>query len=378
MIIGVTHGNVANKVHILNVALSKLARKEVDEVFKACLGVIKNDVYFEVFQKQGANVQGHFQQIFELNTRDRWAQGVLDLLSSPDSKYVNPAAHNNKAIFEAAKYGNIEMVKALKTDPRVDPNVGFIAACAHDQLKVAQLLYKDIRVDPFKTNVLGVAIDNGYADIVKFLLPDPRAQPEGEDFINAVLKNHVEVVKLLLDDKRASPTAQGHNALLSACSKGFVEIVKLLIVDERVDPSFNRNTPLRFALEDDQFAVADVLLRSPRFKVESYTELDEQLSLGEPLFLVLFDKQQYALFKLVYRMMTKTERAEVQAVDRCKRYMLEQQRLKDGKPLPVYKHETRTVAKRKKTDAKKSSSAAQRVLGGEETDIGRLLAKMVG
>ena len=106
------------------------------------------------------------------------------------------------AIGEAAYYGNLEVVKLLLADKRVNPAAA-----------------------------IKVASRKGNVEIIKLLLEDGRANPSsGNNYAirKASENGHVEVVKLLLADKRVNPTAYSNYAIRVASQNGYVKIVKLL------------------------------------------------------------------------------------------------------------------------------------------------------
>jgi ankyrin repeat protein len=96
------------------------------------------------------------------------------------------------------------------------------------------------KVQPDLNFVLRTAIECGFTDAVKLLLPcagvDPSAQSNNA-LILAARKGHLEIVKLLLLDARVDPSPQSNYALRCASENGHLDIVKLLLLDDRVYPS---------------------------------------------------------------------------------------------------------------------------------------------
>ena len=144
----------------------------------------------------------------------------------------------DKVFVEATRNGNLDVVKTLLKNPRVDPSF-------QHQL-------------PLK-----VAISKGYSDIVKILLKDPRGRAEP------------------CGPKAVDPSAQDQTFIGIAASFGFLKIVKMLLKDPRgraepcgpkaVDPSANNQYALKYASRRKRHDVVKMLLKDPR--VNSYLYL---------------------------------------------------------------------------------------------------------
>ena len=88
----------------------------------------------------------------------------------------------------------------------------FKCACKYDQIEVVKLLLQDPKVDP--------SYQYNYA------------------IIWASFNGHIEVVKLLLQDPRVDPSDQDNESIRLASKYGYINIIKLLLQDPRVDPKF--------------------------------------------------------------------------------------------------------------------------------------------
>ena len=86
------------------------------------------------------------------------------------------------------------------------------------------------------------AIQNEDLEKVKLLLSDPRVNPSvNNNFaIQYASGNDIlEVVKLLLSDPRVDPSDYNNAAIRSASKNDHIEIVKLLLFDPRVNSTFD-------------------------------------------------------------------------------------------------------------------------------------------
>uniref|UniRef100_A0A6C0JWZ0 Uncharacterized protein n=1 Tax=viral metagenome TaxID=1070528 RepID=A0A6C0JWZ0_9ZZZZ len=105
--------------------------------------------------------------------------------------------------------------------------------CAVEKGDVATVKQLLPFVDPSREDnwSIRVASQDGYVEIVRLLLEDPRVNPA--DYLNwsidwASRNGHTEVVRLLLEDPRVDPTAHDNLILKWARHSGHTEIVNIL------------------------------------------------------------------------------------------------------------------------------------------------------
>jgi len=100
-------------------------------------------------------------------------------------------------------------------------------------------------IDPSVNNNQSLlwACQNGYLNIVKYLLKDKRVDPTDLDSVSlraATFYRHYDIVKLLLDDGRADPAAMDNEPFLDAIRSAIIyndySLAKLLLKDGRVNP----------------------------------------------------------------------------------------------------------------------------------------------
>jgi ankyrin repeat protein len=168
-------------------------------------------------------------------------------------------------------------------DPSDNYNLALrIAASKNDAHKV-QLLMKDKRVDPsvpidfdpdsregevprFRANeALLSAAEEGFTDVVRVLLSDPRVTADALPALDIALQyNRTEVVKLLLPAFYAGPAQAGFQL---ACKYGVEEVVQAFLRDGRVDINANDGCALHTACRNKQIAIINILLAQPKINV---------------------------------------------------------------------------------------------------------------
>lgn len=126
-------------------------------------------------------------------------------------------------------------------DPSINNNEAIIYSCLRGQVESVKYLLKDTRVNPTAKRNCSIiyASAHGYLEIVKELLKDPRVQPQEDilelDALDYACKNgYLEIVKVLLKDPRVDPTVGGSYCLSEACQWDQLEIVKELLKDGRI------------------------------------------------------------------------------------------------------------------------------------------------
>ncbi len=127
-----------------------------------------------------------------------------------DDGRSNPLAQNSLAIIYASRNGNTTIVEdllSLGADPSVYNNEAIILACKYRNL-----------------------------DVIKILLSDPRVNPADREniaIITASMNNNEKVLKLLLSNDRIDPSDQNNLALRSAIRCNQNNIIELLSLDMR-------------------------------------------------------------------------------------------------------------------------------------------------
>lgn len=164
---------------------------------------------------------------------------------------------------------DIENVISLLNEKELNIDLSWSVEFAFDNIEIVKLLLEDERVDPSYDDdfLIKTASDLGLDDVVILFLKDNRINPAaGKNYPLrvAIQKNHIEIVKLLLNDKRVSPIILGNNAISVACNCKRTEIVKILLEDKRVDPSVANNYPFQISSEYEDVDTLKLLLTDNR------------------------------------------------------------------------------------------------------------------
>ena len=186
----------------------------------------------------------------------------------------------NQDLLRAVMAKDIESVKRLLQDPRVDPNTKegapLVHAANNGSVEIAKILLQDPRVDPSLRDQLALsyACMNGRLPIVKLLLQDTRVDPSGENqrpLKDACEHGRAEVVRLLLKDPRVDPSVDNQAPIqLASTESGDPEVVKLLLQDPRVDPTAGENIAVLTAAKEGREDILEVLLNDPRVQQCDY------------------------------------------------------------------------------------------------------------
>lgn len=183
----------------------------------------------------------------------------------------DPSRNNDAAIIYSSKNGQLESVKYLLKDPRVNPtakrNCSIIYASAHGYLEIVKELLKDPRVQPqediLELDALDYACKNGYLEIVKVLLKDPRVDPTvGGSYClsEACQWDQLEIVKELLKDGRVNTADRYQQAFFYAVGNNNAKMVSALLDHGQVDAGYSGNDAIKTACDKGYWSVAQVLL----------------------------------------------------------------------------------------------------------------------
>jgi len=173
-------------------------------------------------------------------------------------------------LIEACDNQDIERVKTLLNDPTINPAVFEVMGDADN--------IQDV-------NAMHITSKNGNVEIMKLLLEDGRIDPTQGGYVTNIgfysplhissKMGHVEIVKLLLEDDRVNPNqkdeVEGFTPLMFACIENKIQVVKILLEDDRVNPNQKDEvegfTPLMFACIENKIQVVKILLSNPRINI---------------------------------------------------------------------------------------------------------------
>ena len=122
----------------------------------------------------------------------------------------------------------------------IDLNELYAESCMDGNLEIVKFLLQDSRVEPdyHDNETVYLASKYGHSEIVKFLLKNPDIDPSygnNEPIAYSSYLGHIEVVRVLLEDSRVDPNADENEAIVSASNRGHIKIVKLFLKDYRID-----------------------------------------------------------------------------------------------------------------------------------------------
>jgi ankyrin repeat protein len=198
----------------------------------------------------------------------------------------NVKCDKNVPLFFYASLANIEALKLLLADSRLDPNIkdnnGLTALChaaMDNNIEVLKLLLANSQVDPNidirGISILSCAASNNSIEVLKLLLTDKRIDPNVKDnngltvFCRAIVDNNIEVLKLLLANSQVDPNVdiRGTSVLCFAAFNNSIEVLKLLLTDKRIDPDVKDSYGLRVfhcAIFNNNIEVLRLLLADRR------------------------------------------------------------------------------------------------------------------
>lgn len=266
---------------------------------------------------------------------DRLYNGVkynlIDMVKQALKDGADPSFDSNKSLEIATHGGNLEIVKLLLNDKRVDPkgfnNRPLDYACLKGHIDIVKELLKYKNVDPSEHNCNSIDLAYRYKqkDIVELLMKDYRIYSkmgmmnirwrEYAQYVNDPTnesirqylkpKSEEDIIKLCQnlskDEKLIKGCELGILSIVKqgleeganpkdgicfsmACKYGHIDIVKLLLKDKRINPSGMGNEAIWWASETDNKDILKLLLNDERIKhvltkhnLEKYTRQSQSL-----------------------------------------------------------------------------------------------------
>jgi len=175
----------------------------------------------------------------------------------------------------ACKNNHPDILATLLANPEVEYPNGLEpsllnAACKHGHLDIVKILLSDHRCQP-TNDAFFHASHFGWADIVQYLLP--KVDPAADDNIAICSAGNAQVASVLLSDPRVDPTAKNSDSLFQAAVHGKEDVVRVLLDDGRADPE--GNYCLIWAHGAHHHSVVDLLLTDVRVNPRQHATYED-------------------------------------------------------------------------------------------------------
>lgn len=241
------------------------------------------------------------------NSKLDFKRSLSDRFSVSDAEDYKTSGHPRSKLFSgsdswsplhhACEQGDVEFVKKLLLDEKVDPNsqngrkwAPLHLACQNGHSDCVKLLLLDEKVDPNIRNIfnftpLHLACQNGHFECVRQLLLNRKVclNIKTREYFTALHlachHGHTSCVKLLLSNSNVDPDPKAKRLftpLHLACQDGFVECVKLLLLNPNIDPNsktLEKLTPLHLACENGYTECMKQLLLTKTVDVNAQNEM---------------------------------------------------------------------------------------------------------
>ena len=165
---------------------------------------------------------------------------------------VDPTREDDFALRNSAMRGNTELVRALLSNPTVDPNMGLDQALVNGHHEVVQLLLEDSRLVMPRSAELNLAfykaVNADRVDAVRVLLADERYSPDRRPPDDLFRNGSLDMFLVLYSDRRIDWSEQGNRALKIARRFKRTKMIELLLQDERVRAEEDRINARRVLL----------------------------------------------------------------------------------------------------------------------------------
>ncbi|HSW76336.1 MAG TPA: ankyrin repeat domain-containing protein [Candidatus Saccharimonadales bacterium] len=256
----------ASTKEIINLELLRNAIK--DNKTDIAMQIIQNPEFYKL-------PKANTESIFRLAARYNNIEIVKKLLEKPGYVFINAAnASGETALYLAAENGYLEMVKFFLADPRISINL----------------------VNRVGATPLFTALYNGHLEVAKLFLANPQITINNAIDTSKVTclylaasRGYSEIVKLLLANPRIDvnkANINGATPLYIAAAKGYIEVVQLLLEVPGIDINkapINGATPLYIAAQNNYISIVRLFLKDQRIDVNKSTT--ENIS---PLYVAAF------------------------------------------------------------------------------------------
>jgi len=226
----------------------------------------------------------HFERLCQAIEQNNQKE-ITELLNS---SHIDLSMHNFHLLYVASQFGNIDVVKHLLTIPNIDINSDnpMVIACEFGHYEIVKLLYER-GADPSIADSFSfrLAAENGYANIVKLFINDPRINVNAQDeyaIKQACEENHHQVVKILMDHPKVAYQADIYSPVLVDCVHHGGKLLRTLLADNKIGYPGNRPglsmaklfgyAKVNYCLETCKILLADLRVDPSNYFVEDCTD----------------------------------------------------------------------------------------------------------
>ncbi|KAJ3168164.1 hypothetical protein HDU88_001602 [Geranomyces variabilis] len=229
------------------------------------------------FEYTGEYLEGPKERIFQ-GSLDILKLVLADGRTRPFFSW-KPAIHN--AVFREMNDVAIYLLQMMRSEPSAIYDLVRLlrTATVRPNMTILKMLILDYGVDPSsKSNVaIRVASRKGDVEFVRHLLCDSRVDPtesdpngiNGNALFEASTADQAKVVELLLQDPRIDPSFNNNEAVQNVARHRSAKVMAELLKDPRVNPAANDNYAIRVARRDQREDVVAVLLVDERVDPEA-------------------------------------------------------------------------------------------------------------
>ena len=192
--------------------------------------------------------QSKADKIILKNLRPLWSIETVEALIREDVEFES---YMNHMLYEAAKYGYLDIVKYLVEHGANIHDSDYDTVCCaskYGHLEIVEYLVEHgANIYAWDDYPLRWASYNGHLDVVKYLVEQGSNIHTGHDFAlrEASSSGHLDVVKYLIE-QGANIHAQDDEALFSASKYGHLDVVKYLVEQGANIHAYN-NRAIRYA-----------------------------------------------------------------------------------------------------------------------------------
>ena len=215
--------------------------------------------------------------------------------------HLNPAEFRDEVDLQSVcERGYIEILRLFLEDKRFNLSkyqlelhnnfkYSLLAvACMKGQIEIVQLLLTVDDPTADDCEVLFLASNAGYSDIVELLMADPRITSKDSDYLSdnllyiAASGGFTDIVKALLKLPQVDPSFENNQAIYWACTKNLPTIVRMLIADPRVNPADRNNMAFLNAINFGRREILEILSEDPRVQAAA-TQAQQEAAVSRML-----------------------------------------------------------------------------------------------
>lgn len=248
------------------------------EILNSCVYNLNIDVYFKLNLDKYVQITNYLKHTnqktatLNISCKNGWYYMVQHIINN--EKYIK----TNRAIPNAVRSGNIQLIDFLIKNKFVYNQNIFIYACKNNKIEVVHYLHETLKMN-CSNKMTDIVAKNGNLELMQYLIEKMKLSCGNKTFDIASENGHLNILKYLWDhnsNKNRNSKIYSNRALNGASRNGHINVVYFLR-EKNVNIT---QLSIKIAIKTDHIMIANYLtqcIKSTKSTQKNKTRMQKQI-----------------------------------------------------------------------------------------------------